>query len=272
MGLLDGRVVFVTGAARGQGRCHAVRLAREGASVIAIDVAAEVSADNGYPPATRADLEETASMVKDAGQQVLARAVDVRDSEGMNDVLAEGVASFGGRLDVVVANAGISNWGRFWELSDDQWLTMIDINLTGVWRTLRAAVPHMIEAGNGGSIITVSSVAGIKALPGQAHYSAAKHGVVGLTKSAAIELGEYGIRVNSVHPWGVATAMAEGDPMMAKVMTEHPTFGMSFGSALPNLPIAEPDDISDAVVYLASDLSRAVTGTQLTVDMGATKI
>jgi SDR family mycofactocin-dependent oxidoreductase len=272
VGLLEGRVAFVTGAARGQGRSHAVRLAREGASIIAIDVAAEVSADNGYPPAAAADLEETVRLVQAQGQPILARTVDVRDSDGMDAVLADGVAAFGGRLDAVVANAGISNWGRFWELSERQWLTMIDINLTGVWRTLKAAVPPMIDAGNGGSIVTISSVAGIKALPGQAHYSAAKHGVVGLTKSAAIELGEYGIRVNSVHPWGVATPMAAGDPMMVKLLTEHPGFGMSFASALPNLPIADPADISDAVLYLVSDLSRAVTGTQLTVDMGATKI
>ena len=185
--------------------------------------------------------------------------------------MAEGVAEFGGRLDIVVANAGICNWGRFWEMPDDQWQTLIDINLTGVWRTMKAAVPHMLSAGNGGSIINVSSVAGIKSLPGQAHYSAAKHGVVGLTKSAALELGEYGIRVNSIHPWGVATPMAE-DPMTATMLTEHPSYVMSFGSALPAIALAEPDDVSDAVVWLASDLSRTVTGTQLTLDMGATKV
>ena len=272
MGLLDGRVAFVTGAARGQGRSHAIRLAREGASIIAVDVAADVSADIGYPPATLAELDETAALVKVEGQEVLTRAVDVRDSAGMNDVLAEGVAMFGGRLDVVVANAGIVNWGRFWEMSDDQWQTMIDVNLTGVWRTMKAATPHMIAAGNSGSIIAISSVAGIKSLPGQAHYCAAKHGVVGLTKTAAIELGEYGIRVNSIHPWGVATPMATADAKMAVILSEHPHFGMSFGSVLTGLPIAEPNDISDGVVYLASDLSRAVTGTQLTIDMGATKI
>lgn len=272
MGLLEGRVAFITGAARGQGRTHAVRLAREGASIIAIDVAAEVSPDNGYPPATPADLEQTVHMVEAEGRPILASTVDVRDSDAMNAVLVEGVSAFAGRLDVVVANAGISNWGRFWELTDEQWLTMIDINLTGVWQTLKAAVPHMIEAANGGSIITVSSVAGIKALPGQSHYSAAKHGVVGLTKSAAIELGEYGIRVNSVHPWGVATPMADGDPIMAKLLAEHPGYGMSFGSVLPAVPVADANDISDGVVYLASDLSRAVTGTQLTIDMGATKV
>lgn len=272
MGSLEGRVAFVTGAARGQGRSHAVRLAREGASIIGIDIAGDVSPDNGYPAATPSDLDETIALVKDEGRDILARVVDVRDSDGMNAILVEGVSAFGGRLDVVVANAGIVNWGRFWELSDEQWSTLIDVNLTGVWRTMKAAVPHMIEAGHGGSIIAISSVAGIKSLPGQAHYAAAKHGVVGLTKTAALELGEYGIRVNSIHPWGVATVMALEDASMAKTLAAHPHYGMSFGSALPRLAIADSDDISDGVIYLASDLSRAVTGTQLTIDMGATKI
>lgn len=271
MGLLDGRVAFVTGAARGMGRNHAIRLAREGASVIAIDVAAAVSTHNGYPPATEADLKETGRLLEAEGRPFKVEVTDVRDSSALGKVLADGVAEFGGRLDVVVANAGINNWGRFWEMPEDQWQAMIDINLTGVWRTLKAAVPHMLSAGNGGSIVTISSVAGLKALPGQSHYTAAKHGVTGLTKAAAIELGEYNIRVNSIHPWGVATAMAE-DPYIAMTLTAHPNYLMSFGSVLPSLPTAALDDISDAVVYLASDLSRAVTGTQLTVDMGATKV
>jgi SDR family mycofactocin-dependent oxidoreductase len=269
--LLQGRVAFITGAARGQGRSHAVRLAREGADIIAIDVAAPVAAENAYPPATPDELDETARLVEAEDRRIVARRVDVRDSAGLEAVLAEAVPDLGGRLDVVVANAGICNWNRFWEMPDDQWQTMIDVNLTGVWRTLRAAVPHMIAAGNGGSIIAISSVAGIKSLPAQAHYSAAKHGVVGLTKTAAIELGEYGIRVNSVHPWGVATPMGQ-DPTVQTLLAEHPSYGLLYGSLLPALPVAEPNDISDAVVYLASDLSRAVTGTQLTVDQGATKV
>jgi SDR family mycofactocin-dependent oxidoreductase len=246
-------------------------LAHEGASIIAIDVAAEVSSDVGYPPATPDDLAETVDQVTAEGQRIVARVVDVRDAASIAAVLAEGVEALGGRLDVVVANAGICNWNRFWEMSEDQWQTMIDVNLTGVWHTMKPAVPHMLEAGNGGSIIAVSSVAGIKSLPGQAHYSAAKHGLVGLTKSAAIELGEYGIRVNSVHPWGVATAMAE-DPMTEKMLTEHPNFIASFGSALPGVPLAECNDISNGIVWLASDLSRTVTGAQIPLDMGATKI
>ena len=271
MGLLDGRVAFVTGVARGMGRNHAVRLAREGASVIGIDVADVVSPHVGYPAASEADLKETARLLEAEGRPCLIEAADVRDSAALDAVLAEGVARFGQRLDVVVANAGICSWGRFWEMPDDQWQTMIDVNLTGVWRTMKAAVPLMLSAGNGGSIIAISSVAGLKALPSQAHYTAAKHGVTGLTKTAAIELGEYNIRVNSIHPWGVSTAMSE-DPFIETTLTAHPNYLMSFGSVLPAVPSADSDDISDAVVYLASDLSRAVTGTQLTVDMGATKV
>jgi SDR family mycofactocin-dependent oxidoreductase len=271
MGLLDGRVAFVTGVARGMGRNHAVRLARAGASVIGVDISAPASPHNGYPAAGEIDLKETARLLEAEGRPFLTEVADVRDSAAMEDLLAQGVSDFGGRLDVVVANAGINNWSRFWEMPDDQWQTMIDINLTGVWRTLKAAVPHMLSAGNGGSIVTISSVAGLKALPGQAHYTAAKHGVTGLTKAAAIELGEYNIRVNSIHPWGVATALAE-DPYIEKILTAHPSYIMSFGSVLPALPTADSEDISDAVIYLASDLSRAVTGTQLTVDMGATKV
>jgi SDR family mycofactocin-dependent oxidoreductase len=271
MGLLEGRVAFVTGAARGMGRNHAIRLACEGASVIAIDVAGPVSAHNGYPASGEADLKETERLLEAVGRPFLVEVADVRDSAALDHVLANGVARFGQRLDVVVANAGINNWSRFWEMPDDQWQTMIDINLTGVWRTMKAAVPHMLSAGNGGSIITISSVAGLKALPSQSHYTAAKHGVTGLTKAAAIELGEYNVRVNSIHPWGVSTAMTE-DPYIEKTLTAHPNYLVSFGSVLPAVASAESDDISDAVVYLASDLSRAVTGTQLTVDMGATKV
>jgi len=167
--LLDGRVAFVTGAARGQGRSHAVRLAREGASIIAVDIAGPASSANTYPAATEADLTETIALVEAEGARIVGRVADVRDQESLDATLTAGVAEFGNRLDVVVANAGICNWGRFWEISDDQWQTLIDINLTGVWRTMKAAVPHMLSAGNGGSILNVSSVAGIKSLPGQAH-------------------------------------------------------------------------------------------------------
>ena len=266
---LTGKVAFVTGAARTQGRSHAVHLARAGADIIAVDACAAV-AELGYPPATKEDLDDTVAAVEATGRRIVARVGDVRDQAALDGALADGVAALG-RLDVVVANAGISSWGRFWEMPEERWLDMIDINLTGVWRTLRATAPVLIEQGEGGSIITISSVAGIKSLPGQAHYSAAKHGVVGLTKTASIELGPYGIRVNSLHPWGVDTPMAQ-DAELAGVLEAHPDYLASFGSILPQLGLAQPADISAAVVFLASDAARFITGAQLPVDMGATKV
>lgn len=269
MGQLDGKVAMITGAARAQGRSHAVAMAEEGADIIAFDLCAQ-AADVGYPPATKEDLEETVGAVQAAGRRVVSIIGDVRDQAAIDRAVGEGLADLG-RLDVVVANAGISSWGRFWEMPEERWLAMIDINLTGVWRTLRAAAPVLIEQDQGGSIITICSVAGIKSLPGQAHYSAAKHGVLGLTKSAAIELGPYAIRVNSVHPWGVDTPMAQ-DPDVARILEDHPSYLGSFGSAMPQVAMAQPADISQAVVFLASDASRFITGAQIPVDMGATKV
>jgi SDR family mycofactocin-dependent oxidoreductase len=267
--LLDGKVAFITGAARAQGRSHAVRLAAEGADIIAIDICAE-AVPVGYPVATPDDLDETIRLVEKEGRGIVARVADVRDQLAVDAAVADGVRAFGG-LDIVVANAGISTWDRFWEMTEEKWQAMIDINLSGVWRTFKAAAPAMIAQGRGGSMIAIASVAGIKSLPGQAHYSAAKHGVVGLTKSAAIELGPYRIRVNSIHPWGVQSPMVD-DENVPRMLGEHPDFAKSFTSILPSPMPAEPSDISNAVVFLASDLSRCVTGIQLPVDMGATTL
>lgn len=266
---LDGRVALITGAARTQGRAHAVRLAEAGADIVAFDLCA-VPATLGYPSPTPTDLDATVAAVEGTGRRAIGVVGDVRDQAALDRAVRHAVDDLGG-LDVVVANAGISSWGRFWEMSEERWLDMIDINLTGVWRTLRAAAPAMIDQGRGGSIIAISSVAGIKSLPGQAHYSAAKHGVVGLTKTAAIELGPYGIRVNSVHPWGVDTPMAQ-DAELAPMLEQHPGFLASFGAMLPDRPMAAPEDIAATVLFLASDESRFMTGSQVTVDMGATKI
>jgi NAD(P)-dependent dehydrogenase (short-subunit alcohol dehydrogenase family) len=163
---------------------------------------------------------------------VVAGEADVRDQGSLDAAVRDGVAELGG-LDIVVANAGISNWSRFWEMPEDQWHTMLDVNLGGVWRTFKAAAPVLIDQARGGSVIAISSVAGLKALPAQAHYSAAKHGVVGLVGSAAIELGPYGVRVNSVHPWGVNTRLAQ-DPEVATILADNPTYAASFGSILPS--------------------------------------
>jgi SDR family mycofactocin-dependent oxidoreductase len=252
---LDGRVALVTGAARGIGRAIAKALAASGADIIAADL-------DG--------LEDCVADVEALGRRAVARPADVRDQTTLDTVVRDGVSELGG-LDVVVANAGISNWARFWEMSEEQWQTMLDINLGGVWRTFKAAAPVLLERNRGGSLIAISSVAGLKALPGQAHYTAAKHGVVGLVKSAAIELGPFGIRVNSIHPWGVETRLAE-DSHVGTMLSENPTYAGSFGSILPSPGIAEPADIAGAAVWLASDAARCITGIQLPVDMGATTV
>jgi SDR family mycofactocin-dependent oxidoreductase len=252
---LGGRVAFVTGAARGLGQGICIALAEAGADVIVTDLA---------------DLDETAAAVKDVGRRVVARPSDVRDQASIDAVLRAGVDELGG-LDVIVANAGISTWSKFWEMPEDQWQTMIDINLSGVWRTFKAGTPALLEQGRGGSLVAISSVAGLKALPGQAHYSAAKHGIVGLVRSAAIELGPHQIRVNSVHPWGINTRLAQ-DPVVYEMLEANPTYAGSFGSILPSPIPAEPADIANAVVWLASDAARCVTGIQLPVDMGATTV
>jgi SDR family mycofactocin-dependent oxidoreductase len=263
-------VAFITGAARGQGRAHAARLAREGADIIALDICAPVSDSISYPAATPEDLAETVRAVEAEGRKVLARAVDVRDDAAVRQLVADGVEQFG-RLDVLIANAGVLSWGRIWELSDEQWNTVIDVNLTGTFRTVRAAVPAMIEAGNGGSIVIVSSSAGLKATPGNGHYSASKHGLTGLTNSLAIELAEYGIRVNSIHPYSIDTPMVEPDLMM-QVFGQHPHYIHSFGP-MPLQPkgFMAAEEVSDVVAWLAGDGSATLTGAQIPVDKGVLK-
>jgi SDR family mycofactocin-dependent oxidoreductase len=278
-GSLEGRVAFITGAARGQGRAHAVRLANEGADIIAIDVCAPVSDTITYPPATPEDLDETVRAVEAAGRKILARQVDTRDGAALRQVVADGVEQFA-RLDILVANAGVLSWGRLWELSEEQWDTVINVNLSGTWRTIRAAVPAMIEAGNGGSIIVVSSSAGLKATPGNGHYAASKHGLVALTNTLALELGEFGIRVNSIHPYSIDTPMVEREAMMA-VFAKHPSYLHSF-APMPYRPVNHggkrslnefmaPEEVSEVVAWLAGDSSAALSGSQIAVDRGVMK-
>ena len=278
-GTLEGRVAFVTGAARGQGRAHAVRLAREGADVIVSDICAPVSDTIPYPGTTPEELAETVRQVEAEGRKVLAREVATRDDAALRQLVADGVEQFG-RLDVLVANAGVLSWGRLWELTDEQWNTVIDTNLTGTWRTLRAVVPAMIEAGNGGSIIVVSSSAGVKATPGNSHYAASKHGLTALTNSLALEAGQYGIRVNSIHPYSVATPMTENDAMMA-VFAAHPSYLNAF-APMPYLPVGQSatgkrsdfmsvEEVADVVAWLAGDNSATLSGSQISVDRGVMK-
>jgi SDR family mycofactocin-dependent oxidoreductase len=268
---LAGKVAYVTGAARGQGRSHCVRLARAGADIVAIDACGPVADANGYLPAQPDDLAETIGLVESEGRKILAEQVDVRDLAGQQQVLSSAVEQYG-RLDIVVANAGVLNWGRLWEISAQQWQDTLDINLTGLWNTIKAAVPLMISAGNGGSIITISSAAGIKAVPGCGHYCASKFGVVGLTNSLAVELGEFGIRVNSVHPYGTDTPMGN-DVSMYQVFQDHPHYIHSFSpGALPTESLADPDLISDIIVWLAGDASSLITAAQIPADKGYLKI
>ncbi|HTQ16815.1 mycofactocin-coupled SDR family oxidoreductase [Mycobacterium sp.] len=278
-GSLRGRVAVVTGAARGQGRSHAVRLAREGADIIAIDICAAVSNTITYAAATPEELADTVHAVEAEGRKVLAREVDVRDGAATRQVVADAVEQFG-RLDILVANAGVLSWGRLWEMSEEQWDTVIEVNLSGTWRTVRAVVPAMIEAGNGGSIVIVSSVAGLKATPGNGHYSASKHGLVGLTNALAIEAGEFGIRVNSIHPYSVDTAMIEQDAMMT-IFGTYPNYLHSFARMPYRLlnrdgktrhdDFMAPDEVSDVVAWLAGDGSATLSGSQIAVDRGVLK-
>ena len=278
MGDLAGRVALVTGAARGQGRAYAVRLAREGADVIIADICARVSDTVPYVSATPEELAETERLVAAEGRSVLARAVDIRDDAALRQLVADGVERFG-RLDVLVANSGVLSWGRVWELSDEQWTTVIDVNLTGTWRTLRAAIPAMIEAGNGGSIVIVSSASGVKATPGNGHYSASKHGLTALTNTLALELGEYGIRVNSINPYSIATPMILNESMLG-ILSAHPSYLNAY-APMPYQPAATgggkrsdfmtPEEAAEVVVWLAGDRSGVISGSQILVDRGVLK-
>ncbi|GAB2532605.1 mycofactocin-coupled SDR family oxidoreductase [Nocardia heshunensis] len=263
---LTGKVAYITGAARGQGRSHALALAAAGADIVAVDACANTKF-SGYAMAEPEDLAETARLVEAAGGKVLTAQVDVRDLEGQQRAVAEAVDRFG-RLDIVVANAGVCNWGRLWEISAEQFAETIDVNLTGVWNTIRATVPAMIEAGNGGSIMTISSSAGVKAPPGCGHYAASKFGVVGLTKSLAIELGEYGIRVNTLLPYGTNTPLGN-DTSMYKMFEEHPDYVYSYTPTLLKTDgLVEPEEISDVVVWLAGAGAGVITGAQIPVEKG----
>ncbi len=265
MGRLTGKVAFITGGARGQGRAHAVRLASEGADIVVSDVCGPVE-HNMVGPSTLDDLAETARRVEEHDRRVIARQVDVRDLAALEALAADAMAQLG-RIDIVVANAGILAWGHAWEITTEEWQSVLDVNLTGVFHTVKATVPHLIRQGQGGSIILISSSAGIKGQPFTLHYTAAKHGVVGICRGLANELGRYDIRVNSIHPAGVNTAMGDVPGLMALIAAEAETLGPVFMNTLPHT-FMEPDDVSSAVLWLASDDGRRTTGAQIPVDLG----
>ncbi len=267
-GRLDGKVALITGAARGQGRAHALRLANDGANIVAVDVCAPVLDGVGYQPATPEDLADTARQVEATGRSVIARQADVRQQDALDAAVTEALDRFG-RIDIVVANAGVAQYVRSWELSEDDFRTMIDVNLIGAWRTAKAAIPAMIAAENGGSIVFISSTAGLRGIPMLSHYSAAKHGLVGLMRTLAQELGPYMIRVNTVHPGAIETVMGL-DPDVPERVVPDPLYGQYYRTSKP-MPIGllAPEDISAAVAWLVSDEARYVTGIAVPVDGGS---
>jgi SDR family mycofactocin-dependent oxidoreductase len=265
-GRVEGKVAFITGAARGQGRSHAIRLAEEGADIIAVDVCHDYPTV-GYALATEADLAETVEAVEALDRRIVASQADVRDVAALKAAVDNGVAQLG-RLDIVCANAGICTVQSWDEVTPAVWQDTLDTNLTGVWHTMVAAAPHLIAAG-GGSIICTSSTAGIKGLPFLAPYVAAKHGVVGIAKTMANELARYQIRVNTVHPTGVDTPMVAGLGGLEPLLGRDANLGPIFMNTLP-VETVDARDISNAVLFLASDEARYVTGLEFTVDAGNT--
>lgn len=272
MGRVSGKVALVTGAARGQGRSHAVRLAKEGAAVVAVDLCDQI-ASVPYPMARPADLEETAHRIKEVGGDVLTRQADVRDAGQLAAAVADALDRFG-HLDIVCANAGILTSAQVTDMSDELWDDMIAVNLTGVFRTVRAVLPAMIEHGTGGCVIITSSTAGTRGFPNLAHYTAAKHGVIGLMRSLVNEVSQHGIRVNVIQPSSVDTDMIQHEHVYRLFEPENPapdreSFGRAHSALHPlGIPWLEPADVSNAVVWLASEEARYVTGVCLPVDAG----
>lgn len=275
MGSLEGQVAFITGAARGQGRNHALRLAERGVDIIALDINASIPTV-AYDGPTADDLAETVRLVEATGRRILARQADVRDIDAVRAVVDEGVAELG-RLDIVIPNAGIASIAPAREMTDQMWHDMIDINLNGAWHTVSTALPHVKADGTGGSIVLVGSVASYKGLPNLVHYVAAKHGIVGMTKTLAAELGPERIRVNAVCPTNVDTPMVQNEFIMKLFMPdlEHPTRADAekpdsayvAANAIP-VPWIDVEDVTNAILFLVSDEARYITGVALPIDAG----
>ena len=271
---LTGKVALVTGAARGQGRSHAIKLAEQGADILAVDICRQIDTVP-YAMSTPEDLEETVRLVTETGRRIIAGQVDVRDLAALKTFVDQGFKELG-RLDVVVANAGtVNDIAPMWELSERQFQDQLDVNLTGVWKTIKATVPHLLAQGQGGSVIIISSISGLVAELNVGHYAASKHGANGLMRTLAGELAPHHIRVNSVNPTNVDTLMINNDAYntlfsggKAGATQEDSIPALMGMNALP-IPFVQPEDISNAVLYLASDASRYVTGTAMVVDAGA---
>ena len=266
MPALDGKVAFITGAARGQGRAEAVRLASDGASIIAVDICDQI-ASVPYPLATPDDLALTVKLVEDTGARIVAQQADVRDQGALKNALAAGIEELG-RLDIVIANAGIAPM----QSGPEGWQDVIDVNLTGVYHTVEVAIPTLIEQGDGGAIVLTSSVAGLIGVgshdAGAVGYVAAKHGIVGLVRLYANLLAPHSIRVNSVHPAGVDTPMINNEATRQWLGSIADKTPQEMGNALP-VQVLQPEDIANAVAWLVSDEARYVTGVTLPVDAGS---
>lgn len=276
MGTLDGKVAFITGAARGQGRSHALALAREGADIVALDIGRDAFESVPYPLGTEAELDETVAAVEALGRRALKGVADVRDLAQIQAVVDTALETFDG-IDIVCANAGIGSFFVSWEITSQQWQDMIDVNLTGVFNTTRATLPSMIERGEGGSLVLTSSTAGLIGYAHTAHYTAAKHGVIGLMKVLAQELGPHRIRVNAVCPTTVNTPLVVNDatfqlfaPDVSNPTADDVREAFAGLNSLPDLPWIEPEDVSEAVVWLCSDAARYVTGLAMPIDAGNT--
>ncbi|AKK27807.1 mycofactocin-coupled SDR family oxidoreductase [Mycobacterium sp. EPa45] len=274
-GRLAGKTAFITGAARGIGRAQAVRFTQEGAAIIAVDNCGPVESVR-VPASTPGDLDETARLVEQDGGRIATDIVDVRDLDALRASVDRGVAHFGG-LDIVCATAGITSRDLAIDMAETTWRTMLDVNLTGVWHTCSVAIPHLIDRG-GGSLVLVSSIAGLRGLVGVAHYTAAKHGVVGLMRSLAHDLAPHGIRVNTVHPTNVDTPMIQNDVVSSAFrpdLNRPPTRDEFADSAttmnLLAVPWVDPLDVANASLFLASDEARYITSVSLPVDAGATQ-
>ncbi len=267
-GRLDGKVALITGAARGQGRAHAVKLAQEGADIIAVDIAGPLDFVP-YDSPTPADLDETVRQVEAIDRRIVAHIADVRDIDALRSVVDEGVAQLG-RLDIIVANAGICIPQAWDQITPETFKATIDTNVTGTWNTVMAGAHHLVEGGHGGSIILISSYAGKKMQPFMVHYTASKHAITGMTRAFAAELGKHDIRVNSIHPGAVNSPMGSGN-MQEAIMAAGATNPALNAMGTPFLPTfaAECEDIANAVAFLASDDARLITAEHLSVDQGA---
>lgn len=265
MSTLHGKVALITGAARGQGRAHAVTLARAGADIAALDICRDLPYPR-YKLATREDLAETEAQVRAHGRRVLGLVADVRSAVEVEAAVAATLTAFG-QIDILICNAGFADMATTWDVTEEWWDIMLDVNLKGYWLAIKYVVPHMLARGQGGRIVMTSSVAGMKGMPGLSHYCAAKWGVVGLAHSLALEVAHAGITVNTIHPSGVDTALITGMAQAAGISREQLVTQLREDNLLP-VKLVDAQDIANAALWLVSDEARYVTGMELKVDAG----